>query len=105
MTLEGCLVEVYGYQDNSWVFAEYSLNYCYSSKYYNRFFLLYKVQVSYQVKTRAYKAHYPARYWRNLFLSGAPHIHILPQFCNDSACCLVYQRPYSLGKFQGQYTK
>ena len=25
----------------------------------------------------------------NLFSSGAPHIHILPQFRNNSACCLV----------------
>ena len=28
----------------------------------------------------------------NLFSSGASHIHILPQFCNDSACRLVCQR-------------
>ena len=28
----------------------------------------------------------------NLFSSRAPHIHILPQFCNDSACRLVCQR-------------
>ena len=28
----------------------------------------------------------------NLFSSGAPHIHPHPQFCNDSACCLVCQR-------------
>ena len=25
----------------------------------------------------------------NLFSSGAPHIHILTKFCNNSACCLV----------------
>ena len=25
----------------------------------------------------------------NFFSSGAPHVHILPQFCSDSAGCLV----------------
>ena len=25
-----------------------------------------------------------------LFSSGAPHIYILPRFCNDSACHLVF---------------
>ena len=41
--------------------------------------------------TRAYKAHYPACEWC-LFSNRAPHIHLLPQFCNDSAHCLVWRR-------------
>ena len=44
-----------------------------------------------------------------LFSRGAPHMHIIPQFCNDSACCLVCQRRRKwsnfLSKFQGQFTK
>ena len=36
----------------------------------------------------------------NLFSSGAPHIHINPQFCSDSACCLVCQ--WRLVDFSGR---
>ena len=39
---------------------------------------------------------------------SSSHSHILPQFCNDSACCLVCQQQrqcsYFKGKFQGQFT-
>ena len=35
----------------------------------------------------------------NFFSSGATHI---PQFCNNSACCLVGSSTF--GKFQGQFT-
>ena len=34
----------------------------------------------------------PGTLMTNLFSSRAPHIHILPHFCNDSACRLVCQR-------------
>ena len=41
-------------------------------------------------KTRAH-GHITRMLMENLSSSGASHIHILPQFCNDS-CCLICQR-------------